>query len=50
MAEVQFPAGARDFFLLHSVYIGFGAQPVSYTMGTNGSFPEIEQPRHEVHY
>jgi hypothetical protein len=36
---VQFPAGARNFSLVHNVQTGFGAHPASYTMGTVGLFP-----------
>jgi hypothetical protein len=35
--RVPFPAGPRDFSLLHCVKIGFGAYPASYTMGTGVS-------------
>jgi hypothetical protein len=38
-ARVRFPAKARDFFLLHSVQIGSGTHPVSYTIDTGGSSP-----------
>jgi hypothetical protein len=34
---VEFPAGAGNFSL-HRVQNGFGAHPVSYPMGTRGSF------------
>jgi hypothetical protein len=37
---VRFPAGARDFSLLHSVKTWPEAHPVSYPMGTGGRFPE----------
>jgi hypothetical protein len=33
MAGVRFPAGARDFSILHSVHTGSGAHPASYPMG-----------------
>jgi hypothetical protein len=36
------------FSLFHSVQIGSGAHPDSYTMGTGGSFPEVKQPRSEA--
>jgi hypothetical protein len=36
---IQFPPGAKDFSLLRSVQTGSGAHPVSYTMGSGGSFP-----------
>jgi hypothetical protein len=39
MAGVRFPAGTRDFSLLHSVQTGSGAHPASYIMGTGGYFP-----------
>jgi hypothetical protein len=37
-AGIQFLAGARDIFLLHSVQTGSGAHPDSCTVGTRGSF------------
>jgi hypothetical protein len=36
---VPFPAGAGNFFLHHRVQTGSGAHPVSYLIGTGGSFP-----------
>jgi hypothetical protein len=36
---VGFPAGARDFSLLHSVQTGSGDRPASYRMCTVDSFP-----------
>jgi hypothetical protein len=39
MAGVLFPAGARDFSVLHSVQTGSEAHPASYTMSTGASFP-----------
>jgi hypothetical protein len=36
-AGIQFPAGARDFPLFHSIQTGF--HPASYPMGIGGSFP-----------
>jgi hypothetical protein len=40
MARVRFPAGARDFSLLHSIQNSSGsrANPASYLMGTRDSF------------
>jgi hypothetical protein len=35
----RFPAGVRDFSLLHSVQTGSGAHPASHPVGTGGSFP-----------
>jgi hypothetical protein len=35
---VQFPAGARDIYFLHSVQTKFGAHPDYYTMGIRGVF------------
>jgi hypothetical protein len=32
--RVLFPAGARDFSLLHNVQAGSGVHPASYTKGT----------------
>jgi hypothetical protein len=39
MIGVLFPAGAGNFSLLHCVQSGPAAHPVSYPMGTRGSFP-----------
>jgi hypothetical protein len=36
---VRFPAGARNFSLLHRVQNDSGAHPASYSMGTRCSFP-----------
>jgi hypothetical protein len=38
-SRVPFPAGAGNFSLHHRVQNDSGAQPVSYAMGTRGSFP-----------
>jgi hypothetical protein len=38
-ARVRFPAGIRDFSILHSAHTGSGANPASYPMSTGGSFP-----------
>jgi hypothetical protein len=38
-SRVRFPAGAGNFSLHHRVQNGSGAHPVSYPMGTRGSFP-----------
>jgi hypothetical protein len=38
-AGVLFPAGARNFSLLHTVQTGSGAHPASSPMGTGDSFP-----------
>jgi hypothetical protein len=38
-SRVQFAAGAGNFSLHHRVQNGSGAHPVSYPMGTSGSFP-----------
>jgi hypothetical protein len=35
----RFPAGERDFSLLHSVQTGSGNHLASYPMGAGGSFP-----------
>jgi hypothetical protein len=42
-AGVQFPAEARDLFLLHSVQTGSGAHPASYPMSTKSCFPEVKR-------
>jgi hypothetical protein len=34
MTGVEFPTGARDFYLFQSVQIGFGAHPASNHIGT----------------
>jgi hypothetical protein len=36
---VRIPVGAGNFSLRHRVQTGSGAHPVSYPMGTRGSFP-----------
>jgi hypothetical protein len=38
-SRVRFPAEAGNFSLHHRVQNGSGAHPVSYLMGTRGSFP-----------
>jgi hypothetical protein len=38
-SRVQFPAGAGDFSLHHRFQNSSEAHPVSYPMGTRGSFP-----------
>jgi hypothetical protein len=38
-SRVGFPAGAGNFSLHHRVQNGSGDHPVSYPMGTRGSFP-----------
>jgi hypothetical protein len=38
-SRVRFPAGAGHFSLHHRVQNGSGAHPVSYLIGTRGSFP-----------
>jgi hypothetical protein len=43
-AGVRFPAGARDFSLLHSVETGSDAHPASYPMGTGGCKPGGKAP------
>ena len=37
---VRLPTAATDFSLLQSVQTGSGAQPASYSMGTEDPFPE----------
>jgi hypothetical protein len=39
MVGVQFPVGARDFSLLHSVQTGSGSLPVSCLISTGGFIP-----------
>jgi hypothetical protein len=46
-AGVRFPAGLRDFSLLHSVQPGSGAHPTSYTpaVGAGGAlYPGVKPP------
>jgi hypothetical protein len=38
-AEVLFPAGVRDFSVLHGAQIGSGAHLVSYPMDVRKPFP-----------
>jgi hypothetical protein len=38
MNRVQFPAGGREFSLLHSIHTGCGAHPASHPVGIGGSF------------
>jgi hypothetical protein len=38
-SRVRFPAGAGNFSLHTRVQSGSGVHPVSYPMGTRGSFP-----------
>jgi hypothetical protein len=38
-SRVRFPPGAGNFSPHHRVQNGSGAHPVSYPMGTRGSFP-----------
>jgi hypothetical protein len=38
-SRVRFPVGAGNFSLHHCVKNGSAAHPVSYPMGTRGSFP-----------
>jgi hypothetical protein len=38
-SRVRFPVGAGNFSLHHHVQNSSGAHPVSYPMGTRGSFP-----------
>jgi hypothetical protein len=37
-SAIQFPAGAKDFSLLHSVQTASGTQPASSPVGTRGPF------------
>jgi hypothetical protein len=43
-AWVRFPTEA-SFSLLHVVQTGSGVYPVSYPMGTGGSFPGVKPPK-----
>jgi hypothetical protein len=42
---VRFPAGAREFSLLHNTQTGSEAHPASYTMDNDGSFPGVKAAR-----
>jgi hypothetical protein len=46
--RVWFPAGARDFSLLHSDHNASGAHPVSYPVGTRRFFPGVKRLEHET--
>jgi hypothetical protein len=46
-ACVRFPAG-KNFFLLHSVQTGSGADPASYSIGTEALSPGIKWPGREA--
>jgi hypothetical protein len=43
-SKVPFPAGAGNFSLHYRVQHGPGAHPVSYPMGTGGSFSGVKRP------
>jgi hypothetical protein len=47
-AGFRFPAGARDFFLLHGVQTGSGTHPTLCQIGTGVSFPGGKRPGHEA--
>jgi hypothetical protein len=44
MTTVKFLAGAKDFSLSVHIQIGFGAQPATYPMGIEGTFPKAICP------
>jgi hypothetical protein len=46
-ASVQFPTGAKDFSLFHSVQIGSGAN-TAYLMGTGAFPPGFKRPGRET--
>jgi hypothetical protein len=46
-SRIRFPAGAGNFSL-HRVQNGFGAHPVSYSMGIRGSFLGVKRPGREA--
>jgi hypothetical protein len=48
MARVRFPAGVRDFSLLHSIQTSSEAHPSYYPVGTRGSFPGVKWPGREA--
>jgi hypothetical protein len=47
MIGFRFPAGAGNFSR-HCIQSGSGAHPVSYPMGTRGSFPGVKRPGHKA--
>jgi hypothetical protein len=50
LSWVQFLTGAGIFYIDHCVQTGFGAHPVSYQMGTGGSFQGVKWPVCEAHH
>jgi hypothetical protein len=48
MIRIQILAEAGNFSLQHHVQTGSEAHPVSYPVGTRGSFPGVKQPGHEA--
>jgi hypothetical protein len=42
-SRVRFPAGARDFALLHNVHTGSGAHPASYRLDTGADSPGVKR-------
>jgi hypothetical protein len=48
MAEVRFPAEAKEFSVLHSVQTGSGTHPDPYPNGTGGDFLGVKRPESEV--
>jgi hypothetical protein len=47
-SRVRFPAGAGNFSLHHRIQNGSGAHPVSYPMGTRGSFLGVKRSGREA--
>jgi hypothetical protein len=47
-SRVHFPEGAGNFSLHHRVQNDSGAHPVSYPMGTGGSFLGVKRPGREA--
>jgi hypothetical protein len=45
MARVRFPAGARDFSLLHSMQTGSGVHTALYPLDMGGYFPGCNASR-----
>jgi hypothetical protein len=48
MIGVRFPAGAGNFSHRYRVQTDSGAHPVSYPMGTRGSFPGVKRLEREA--
>jgi hypothetical protein len=45
---VRFPAGDREFSILHNIQTGSGAKPTSHTVGTEAVFPRVKRQEREA--